>query len=44
MTISRWINNPERKKYVRKAIPLSVQIIETICVAIKSDPFISSEL
>ena len=41
MTISRWINFPERKQYVRNKISKSSIVIETIRIAIKANPFIT---
>jgi len=41
-TVSRWLNHPQRKQYVRKTEKLkSSVIIETIRISIQMDPFIS---
>ena len=40
-TVSRWLRNPEKKKYTRKVVPKSMLIIETLRASIKNDPFIS---
>jgi len=40
-TVSRWLRNPDKKKYTRKTVPKSVLIIETLRASITNDPFIS---
>ena len=40
-TVSRWIKNPEKKKYTRNIVPKSMLITETLRASIKNDPFIS---
>ena len=40
-TVSRWLKNPDKKKYTRKTVPKSVLIIETLRASITNDPFIS---
>ena len=40
-TISRWLKNPEKKKYSRNNVPKSFLIIETLKAAITNNPFVS---
>ena len=40
-TLSRWILSPQRKKYVRSAIPKSEIIVSTIRDALTADPFLT---
>ena len=40
-TVSRWLKNPDKKKYSRKHVPKSFLIIETLKAAITNNPFVS---
>lgn len=40
-TVSRWLKNPERKKYQRSILSKTTLVIESIKQAVVNNPFIS---